>query len=87
MSKIAAQLREAATTRNTRPCIIGRFLTEVLDDEDRQVFEAMMRVPRKGAVVFRVLEANGLDASVSALGLHRRGECDCPVELPAEVAK
>lgn len=75
MSSIAAQLL-AATTPAPEPCLVGRFIA-TLDDEDRATITAMLARPRTGKIIHRVLTANGLTASASAVRIHRRGDCNC----------
>lgn len=77
MSLIAEQLA-AAAERKPNPCIVGRFITERLDDEDRQVLERMFARPRTGNIIHAVLSENGLEASASSVVNHIAARCGCP---------
>lgn len=84
MSHIADELRAAATTTTTQPCLVGRFIAERLDDEDRAVVAALFADQLKAKLVHQVLTANGMTASASSVRAHRRGECICAKAAPAE---
>ena len=76
MSLAAALSRESTPARRGSPCTVGVLLTELSDDDARELRGALASGMAHTSIM-RALASEGHRFIASTIARHRRGECAC----------